>query len=149
MRRATYFAYGSNLSEAQMIARCPDARPAGRAALRGYRLAFAGYSSLWGGAVATLAPDPKGRVRGVLYDLTPADLEALDRWEGHPHYYRRVRTTVTDGRRRERRVYLYVMTPEHALGEPAMAYLTALLRAYVALGFDVETLLGAVDGGAR
>ncbi len=53
MKRTLYFAYGSNLSEAQMRARCPGARPAGRAALHGYRLAFAGYSALWGGAVAT------------------------------------------------------------------------------------------------
>ncbi len=148
-RRITYFAYGSNLSEVQMRARCPKARPAGRAALRGYRLAFAGYSTLWGGAVATLAPDPRGRVRGVLYELTPADLDALDRWEGHPHYYRRARAMVTDGRRRERKVQLYVMTPEHALGEPAMEYLVALLRAYVSLGFDVKELLRAANGGRR
>jgi gamma-glutamylcyclotransferase (GGCT)/AIG2-like uncharacterized protein YtfP len=144
-----YFAYGSNLSEAQMRARCPQARPGGRAALRGYRLAFAGYSALWGGAVATLAPDPKGRVRGVLYELTPSDLEALDCWEGHPHYYRRVRTSVTDGRRRNRKVQLYVMTPNRALGEPAMDYLVALLRAYVALGFEVKDLLRAVRGAGR
>jgi gamma-glutamylcyclotransferase (GGCT)/AIG2-like uncharacterized protein YtfP len=143
----TYFAYGSNLSEAQMKARCPGARPAGRAALRGYRIAFAGHSALWGGAVATLAPDPKGRVRGVLYELTGPDLEALDRWEGHPHYYRRVRATVTDGQRRERRVHLYLMTPERALGEPAMDYLVALLRAYVSLGFDTNALLRAAKGG--
>ena len=94
-----YFAYGSNLSEAQMLARCPGARPTRRGALRGYRLAFAAYSELWGGGIAMLAADPAGRVRGVLYELTPADLDALDRWEGHPHYYRRVRATVTDGRR--------------------------------------------------
>ena len=143
----TYFAYGSNLSEAQMKARRPGARHAGRAALRGYRIAFAGYSALWGGAVATLAPDPKGRVRGVLYELTAPDLEALDRWEGHPHYYRRVRATVTDGQRRDRRVHLYVMTPERALGEPAMEYLVALLRAYVSLGFDTDALLRAAKGG--
>ena len=145
----TYFAYGSNLSGAQMKARCPGARTAGRAALLGYRIAFAGYSALWGGAVAPLAPDPKARVRGVLYELTRPDLEALDRWEGHPHYYRRVRTTVTDGRRRDRRVHLYVMTPERALGEPAMDYLVALLRAYVSLGFDTDALLRAAKGGRR
>jgi gamma-glutamylcyclotransferase (GGCT)/AIG2-like uncharacterized protein YtfP len=148
-RRTTYFAYGSNLSEMQMRARCPEARLAGRAALRGYRLAFAGYSTLWGGAVATLAPDPKGKVRGVLYELTPSDLEALDRWEGHPHYYRRVRATVTDKSRRDRKVQLYVMTPEHALGQPAMEYLVALLRAYTALGFDVDELLRAAKGARR
>jgi gamma-glutamylcyclotransferase (GGCT)/AIG2-like uncharacterized protein YtfP len=149
MKRTLYFAYGSNLSEAQMKARCPGARPAGRAALRGYRLAFAGYSTLWGGAVATLAPDSKGRVRGVLYELTPSDVEALDHWEGHPHYYRRASATVTDGSRRERKVQLYVMTPEHALGEPAMEYLVALLRAYTSLGFDVNELLRAAKRSGR
>jgi gamma-glutamylcyclotransferase (GGCT)/AIG2-like uncharacterized protein YtfP len=130
-----------------MRARCPEARPAGRAALRGYRLIFAGYSTLWGGAVATVAPDPKGRVRGVLYELTAADLEVLDRWEGHPNYYRRVRATVTDGRRRDRRAQLYVMTPERGPGEPAMDYLVALLRAYVAIGFDTAVLMRAAGKG--
>jgi gamma-glutamylcyclotransferase (GGCT)/AIG2-like uncharacterized protein YtfP len=148
MRTVTYFAYGSNLSEKQMRARCPGARLAGRAALGGYRIAFAGYSSLWGGAVATLVRDPKERVRGLLYELTPADLEALDAWEGHPRYYQRVRATVTDGRRRQRRVQTYVLTPEHPRGEPANDYLFALLRAYVALGFETTALLRAARGVA-
>lgn len=51
------------------------------------------------------------------------------------------------GRRRDRRVHLYVMTPERALGEPAMDYLVALLRAYVSLGFDTEALLRSAGGG--
>jgi hypothetical protein len=56
---------------------------------------------------------------------------------------------VTDGAKRERKVHLYVMTPKHALGEPAMDYLVALLRAYTSLGFDIKELLRAAKGGGR
>ncbi len=41
------------------------------------------------------------------------------------------------------------MTPEHALGEPAMGYLVTLLRAYIALGFDKALLLRAAKGGRQ
>lgn len=43
-----YFAYGSNLRDAQMAARCPDSRKIGLARLRGYRwiITTRGYANI-------------------------------------------------------------------------------------------------------
>ncbi|MDY0002073.1 MAG: gamma-glutamylcyclotransferase family protein [Polyangia bacterium] len=40
MKPVLYFAYGSNLDQAQMRRRCPTAAPIGPATLDGWRLAF-------------------------------------------------------------------------------------------------------------
>ena len=53
MKTTRYFAFGSNLDQEQMRARCPSAKLLGPAVLPGHALAFAGYSHRWGGAVAT------------------------------------------------------------------------------------------------
>jgi gamma-glutamylcyclotransferase (GGCT)/AIG2-like uncharacterized protein YtfP len=78
----SYFAYGSNLDPQQMTSRCPGHRVVGPAFLPGYRLAFQGNGEDWGGAVATLEPDPRGTVWGVVFELTAEDLVVLDRYEG-------------------------------------------------------------------
>ena len=39
-----YFAYGSNLSKKQMLARCPDSKAMFSATLPNYQLLFAGWS---------------------------------------------------------------------------------------------------------
>ena len=90
-----YFAFGSNLSDVQMRRRCPRAVLIGPAILRGRRLVFAGYSTKWRGAVATILPARGGRVPGLLYRISSADLARLDRFEGAPDIYAR----------RERRVF--------------------------------------------
>ena len=58
MNRTTLFSYGSNLGTRQLRRRCPGVVILGPGVLRGYRLAFGGYSVARGGAVATtiLAP---------------------------------------------------------------------------------------------
>ena len=54
MNPVLYFAYGSNLDDAQMRDRCADARVVGRATLPNYALVFGGFSHRWGGAVASV-----------------------------------------------------------------------------------------------
>lgn len=50
--------------------------------LHGWRLTFAGEDSGWGGSMATVVEDDQESVFVVLYDVPPADEEALDAWEG-------------------------------------------------------------------
>ncbi len=71
-----YFAYGSNMDPQQMRIRCPGARVQGTAMLAHYRwiINSAGY--------ATIIPSPAHTVYGVLWELTPAHLAALDDYEG-------------------------------------------------------------------
>lgn len=70
-----YFAYGSNMSRADMAARCPCALALGVAKLTGWRfiIADAGYASI--------APALGGRVIGVLWRITPRGLAALNAFE--------------------------------------------------------------------
>jgi gamma-glutamylcyclotransferase (GGCT)/AIG2-like uncharacterized protein YtfP len=70
-----HFAYGSNMDRALMRANCPSARALGTAILRDYRfiIAACGYASV--------ERRNGARVQGVLWRLTPADVDALDRYE--------------------------------------------------------------------
>ena len=70
-----YFAYGSNMDTAAMALLCPRSRPLGRARLarRRFFVMAAGFASV--------APDPRAAVHGVLWDLALSDVAALDRYE--------------------------------------------------------------------
>jgi gamma-glutamylcyclotransferase len=126
----------------QMRARCPSAEPLETAVLRGFRLVFSGHSVHWGGAVATLVRDPRATVCGRIYRVSLCDLRRLDRFEGTPFVYRRVRVSLRDahGRRRRAQAYLLSGRPRRA---PAPNYLLTILGAYNALGFDTAPLLRA------
>jgi gamma-glutamylcyclotransferase (GGCT)/AIG2-like uncharacterized protein YtfP len=85
MNRDLYFAYGSNMNPTQMAARCPKATPAGIAILEGWDVAINSRG------VATIVPDATGSVvEGVLWWVSEACVESLDRYEGvaSGHYAR-------------------------------------------------------------
>lgn len=71
-----YFAYGANMDRAQMAERCPRSAPLGPAILARHRLAVMREGWL------TAARDPHARVHGLLWNLSLADVPALDRFEG-------------------------------------------------------------------
>src|SRR5690348_11333080 len=77
-----YAAYGSNMHPEQMLERAPHSPMAGTGWLHGWRLTFGGADIGWEGALATLVEDPDSKVFVVLYDMTTADEQNLDRWEG-------------------------------------------------------------------
>lgn len=139
-----YFAYGSNLNEAQMRERCPSAVRGPRALLRNYALTFGGFSHRWGGAVASVIRARGAEVHGLLYAIAAEDIAALDRCEGHPFAYERVERIVYDEDGRRRRVHLYLQ-PEEGFEpwEPAPDYYAVLRRAYARLGFDRRPLAAA------
>lgn len=70
-----YFAYGSNMHVADMAARCPGARAISTALMRDYAIGVTrdGYVGI--------APRRGRRVHGVVWQVTPRDLVALDRYE--------------------------------------------------------------------
>ena len=70
-----YFAYGSNMDETAMRARCPDTRALGIARLPAHRFV------LMGNGYASVRPASDTDVYGVLYDLAPSDIAPLDRYE--------------------------------------------------------------------
>ena len=77
-----YFAYGSDLDPVEMKAMCPEYRVTGLAVLHDHRLGFPLYSHQWEGGVAGLVHAHGQKVWGVLYELTDADLAALDAHDG-------------------------------------------------------------------
>jgi gamma-glutamylcyclotransferase len=147
MTTVLYFAYGSNLDEAQMRARCPGARREGRATLRGHRLTFGGFSHRWNGPVASVRRASGAEVAGLLYAVDDSALRALDRFEGCPFAYERVLRYVVDERGRRRRAQVYLQ-PEDGFEHwpPRVEYLAVIARAYRALGFDRRALVDAAFG---
>jgi len=74
-----YFAYGSNMNPERIRLRIPEARPLGRATLKGWRVAERLY--------ADIEKARGGRVEGVLYCVSETELRRLDAYEGYPRVY--------------------------------------------------------------
>lgn len=97
-----YFAYGSNMSDEQIAQRCPSHCFVCVAKLPGYRLAFTRLSTKRGCGVADVVATPDETVWGVVFEMSDADMAALDRHEGvhmkPPAYVRKsVQVVSMDG----------------------------------------------------
>ena len=77
-----YFAYGSNLDQEQMTARCPCFKRVGIAKKLGFRLTFPRCSKKQKGGVASIEESEGDVVWGALYELTREDVRRLDKKEG-------------------------------------------------------------------
>jgi len=142
-RMTTYFAFGSNLDQAQMRRRCPSAVLVGNAMLHGWRLRFAGWSSGWGGAVADITRDASATTPGAIYHLPLEELHVLDAYEGVPVSYQRARMRVTVPGATARRAWVYRMAGSSEAAPPSDRYLAAIWRGYRACGLDHAVLLDA------
>jgi hypothetical protein len=135
-----YLAYGSNLNLERMGYRCPYAVPLGPSELPGYRLMFRGCN---GNAVATVEPMDIESVPALLWEITPRDEEALDRYEGWPRLYRKEIVNVgLNGKPVDAMVY--VMNALYPYGLPGERYLNIILEGYASAGFDAAVLDEAV-----
>lgn len=136
-----YLAYGSNLNLEQMVTRCPTAKIAGAATLEDYRLLFRGGHS---NAVATVEPQEGGNIPVLLWEITPADEAALDRYEGWLYLYRKETLQITlNGKSVEAMVY--IMNEGRPLGKPSCYYYNVILQGYRLAGFDVNVLKQAIQ----
>ncbi|MFA5638394.1 MAG: gamma-glutamylcyclotransferase family protein [Anaerovoracaceae bacterium] len=141
MDKTLYLAYGSNLNLEQMAHRCPTAKPVGATFLKDYALFFRGGH---GGAVATVEPTKGARVPVLVWEITPADEAALDRYEGFPFLYRKETVRVRlDGKTAT--VMVYIMNDERTPGSPSCYYYSVILEGYKAAGFDIAILKKAVE----
>ena len=101
-RRALYyFAYGSNMNEHRAYARMPGAVVVGRAVLRDFTIRERLY--------ADIEAAPGSTVEGVLFRVADWHLRVLDRYEGAPNVYSRIRVTVECGESAYR-CWTYMMT---------------------------------------
>jgi len=113
-----------------MATRCPSAEPVGPAKLTGYRLVFASSSERWGGAVADIREDRKWYVQGGIYHLKESDLESLDRYEGVPDFYVRMRAEIEIPSGEKIIAWTYRMDERHHRGKPSRAYLETILKGF-------------------
>jgi hypothetical protein len=117
-----HFAYGSNMSRAQMGARCPGARALGAATLAHWRFIIgpAGHGSI--------VPRPGAIVHGVLWRLGVRDLAAINAYESIDSglYVRRV-LPVRHGRRL-RPALVYILR-RHGEGRARPGYVHLVLEA--------------------
>ena len=111
-----YFAYGSNMWDAQMARRCPQSRKIGGGLLSGYRwmISTRGY--------ANVVLSPVDKVEGVLFEIAKSDEQALDAFEGvgSGPYVKRDLPVLCDGRMALALVYV---DPVSAEGTPKVEYI--------------------------
>ena len=134
-----YAAYGSNMDPAQMLERAPHSPHRGIGWLENWRLTFGGEDIGWEGALATVVEENDSRVFVSLYDLTSADEDALDKWEGaNLDLYTKIRVRVhtMNG---EELAYIYVLNAFEG-GLPSKRYLSIMLDAAIAAGAPVDYL---------
>jgi hypothetical protein len=110
-----YFAYGSNMQQSAMQARCPGARAIGPGRLDHYKF-FIGVDG-WG----SVKPSPGDIVHGILWRLTPRDVAALHAYELlHKGLYDVRHLPVREGRRKVLAM-LYLLR-RRAKGQPKPGY---------------------------
>jgi gamma-glutamylcyclotransferase len=143
-----YFAYGSNLSSAEMRACCPGHRFLGPARLDGRRLEFRRRSRRWGGGAADIATAPGEAVWGALYELPDGALDALDAREGAGFAYRRIDVEVDRDGERVAAVAYEVADKEPAELPPTAAYVEALIGGARERGLP-EAYVAALEGKLR
>ena len=135
-----YLAYGSNLNLEQMAYRCPDATVIGTTMLPDYRLVFRGGRHT---GVATIEQERGSAVPVLLWEITKRCEQALDRYEGYPHLYRKEQLTVDlDGEKVQAMAYVMNEGPPPAM--PGAYYYAAILHGYRDCGFDEAILKEAV-----
>lgn len=146
MPKKYYIAYGSNLNVNQMHFRCPGARVIGVATLDGWQLLFKGSKT---GSYLTIEQNEGYQVPVAVWEITPEDEAALDRYEGYPTFYYKREIPVSfagikTGKVRHRTAMVYIMHEDRPLGIPTRSYLYTCAEGYRTFGFDVEYLQQAV-----
>lgn len=131
-----YFAYGMNTNLDEMACRCPGAVSLGAAWIDNYEFVFRTH--------ADIVKSPGGICYGVLWDITPAHLKALDALEGYPYYYTRFRVRVNLG---DRFVYAltYQMTDQSYIQEPGRGYLDMVTEGYQQNGVPTAQIDQAIN----
>ena len=134
-----YFAYGMNTNLDSMSHRCPTAKCLGPAWIDDHEFVFRTH--------ADIAESAGSICYGVLWDITKADLKALDRLEGYPYYYNRFRVRVNLG---DHFVYAitYQMNDQSYIQQPSTGYLEMVTEGYQQNGVpttQIDTALNTVS----
>ena len=125
-----YFAYGSNLNHRQLLERCPDNQLMFTATLQNYKLIFAGWSRQWRGGQASIKPFRGDKVLGAIYEISERDLRRLDKYEGYPDTYDRLKITVYRDTGESIEAITYIKLSQSEETKPSPEYLAAVKQGY-------------------
>ena len=143
MNSRLFAAYGAGLNRTDMAKHCPTAKLIGSAVLKNYRLSFRGSKA---GALATIEKARGGSVPTLLWEISPQDETALDRWIGVPELYRKATIKVRhNGALVD--ALIYILIDGKPQNKPSAFYYSTLLEGYRAAGFDADILKAAVQNG--
>ena len=143
MNSRLFAAYGAGVNRAEMAKYCPTAKLIGATELKNYRLAFRGSRA---SALATIEKLKGGIVPALLWEISPQDESALDRWFGVPELYRKATIKVRrDGAPVD--ALIFILISGKLQNKPSAFYYSTLLEGYRAAGFDADILKAAVQDG--
>jgi gamma-glutamylcyclotransferase len=125
-----YFAYASNLNQKQMRERCLDSKPKFVATLPNYKLVFAGWSRRWRGGTASIKLCRGERVSGAVYEVSERCLSRLDRYEGCPGDYSRLKVTVFDENGTPVEAVAYIKSGQLEETPPTEEYVAVIQQGY-------------------
>ena len=139
-----YFAYGSNAHPDRFRSRVGPWRSRHAAGLDGYRLRFAASVQSESGGGAVIDEEADGTVDGVLYEITPEQIAAMDREEFDP-------SRDTDGKGRRLTVTVsteqgprvaecYTVRDDGAWRAPSERYLGFIIRGLEAAGHSRDAI---------
>ncbi len=143
MSSRLFVAYGAGVNRTEMAKHCPTAKLIGTTELKNYRLAFRGSKA---GALSTIEKTKGGSVPALLWEISPQDEAALERWFGVPELYREATIKVRrDGVPVD--ALIFILISGKPQNKPSAFYYSTLLEGYKAAGFDTEILKVAVLEG--
>ena len=90
----------------------------------------------------------------VIWEVTPSDEKALDRYEDYPTFYYKKDIKVQykgirTGKRRTINAFAYIMHEDRPVGVPSRYYVQTCIEGYRSFGFDTDILKQAVQNSRR
>ena len=138
---AWHFAYGSNMSRAQMKSRAGEILEERRGRLENYEVVF--NKKVRGGtATANIRPAPGKVVEGVLYKINESALRSLDRFEGAPEHYRRIEVNVVDANGQRVPAQAFLANKVEKGLRPAPHYFKTILEGAIEHALPAEYIEG-------
>ena len=143
MSSRLFAAFGAGVNRAEMAKHCPTAKLIGTTELKNYRIAFCGSKA---DALATIEKTKGGSVPALLWEISPQDEAALERWFGVPELYREATIKVRRGGAPVDAL-IFILISGKPQNKPSAFYYSTLLEGYKAAGFDTEILKAAAQKG--
>ena len=126
-----------------MKRRCPSSKLISKGSLSDHRLTFNRYSSGWGGGVADVIQAKDSKVWGLIFEISDADLERLDRYEGcykdQKSLYERWQAVIDTPNGQVCDVWIYTVIEKQRFVQPTLEYLQIIKDAAVKWNFPRVT----------